>query len=198
MISSRLLAMFPKAFLLALVVFSSPVKADIMTGSTVFNFSPNPSVGLNNLTVNTTSNVIDIVMSGRSDGWFAVGFGNNTMDGTYAMVIDQLGNLSEYQLGPFGSNTELIGVASTISSSITGSTRTVQIQRPFTTSGFPFDVFPSTPGSYPLAAATGPGAFGYHLNRSGGSVLLSSVPEPSSVLLVIASAGAFFFNRRRR
>ncbi len=186
-----------KVLLLTTVVLVSPLKADILTGSTTFNFSPNPSVALN-LTVDTTSNVIDIVMSGRNDGWFAVGFGNTDMDGTYAMVIDQLGGLSEYQLGPFGANTLLSGVGSVISSNVVGSTRTVQIQRPYTTSGPPYDVFPTLGGSYPLAGATGAGAFGYHLNRSGGSVFLTAVPEPSSGLLVLASVGACFLKRRRR
>jgi PEP-CTERM motif len=197
MVRSTFRSILSKALLLTTVVLSAPVSADILTGSTVFNFSPNPSVSLN-LTVNTTSNVIDIIMSGRNDGWFAVGFGNTDMDGTYAMVIDQLGALTEYQLGNFGMNTELSGVGSVVNSNVVGSTRTVQIQRPYTTSGAPYDVFPSLGGSYPLAGATGAGAFGYHLNRGPGSVFLTSVPEPSSALLVLASVGACFLKRRRR
>jgi hypothetical protein len=199
MIHSYLRAIFSKALLLALIAFSSPVNADILTGSSVFNFSPNPSVGLNALTVNTNSNMIDIVMSGRNDGWFAVGFGNTEMDGTYAIVIDEAGGITEYQLSQFGQNNVVLQpTISQISNSVLASTRTVHLQRPTTTSGPPYDVFPVTAGSYPLVSATGAGAFGYHLNRAPGSVFLSSVPEPTSMLLVLASVGACLLNRRRR
>ncbi len=127
-------------------------------------------------------------MSGRNDGWFAVGFGNTDMDGTYAMVIDQLGGLSEYQLGPFGANTLLSGVGSVISFECCGIDSNSSNPASIHYVGPPYDVFPTLGGSYPLAGATGAGLFGYHLNRSGGSVFLTAVPEPSSALLVLASS----------
>ncbi len=185
--------------LLITVVFVSTIRADILTGTTVFSFAPNPSVGLN-LSVDTSTDLADIVLSGRSDGWFSVGFGRTDMDGTYAIVIDQFGLPSEYRLGNFGTNTLLTSTVSTISSSIDSGTRTVRLQRSRDLGvAFPDHfVFPTMPGEILLAGATGPGAFGYHLNRDGGAVTLSAIPEPSAVWLVSAIGGVAFLRLRSR
>jgi hypothetical protein len=187
---------------IAVMAFAMPAftaKAELLTGNTLFNFAPNPSVSLDLLLVNTTSNLVDIYMSGRNDGWFAIGFGNNTMDDTYAIIIDQAGASSEYKLGPFGANTLIASTVSLVSSNVVGSTRTVHLQRSRDLGvGFPDHyVYPTTPGTVLLAGATGPGAFGYHLSRNGGSVQLSAIPEPASTSLILAGGMIALVSRRR-
>ncbi len=184
---------------LLLTIPAFTAKADLLTGNTLFNFAPNPSVALNLLNVDTTSNMVDIVMSGRNDGWFAIGFGNNVMDGTYAIVINQTGASSEYMLGNFGANTLLASSVSIVSSNVVGSTRTIHLQRGREGIGAEYYNFPTVPGTILLAGATGPGAFGFHQNRSGGSVTLSAIPEPASASLIVAGGLiALGFRRRNR
>ncbi len=189
----------------AILLFSVPVasaKADLLTGNTLFDFAPNPSVALN-LSVDTSLNLVDVYMSGRNDGWFAIGFGNNTMDDTYAIIIDQAGASSEYKLGIFGSNTLLATTVSIVSTNVVGSTRTVHLQRSRDLGlSFPDHyAYPTVPGGVLLAGATGPGPFGYHQNRSGGSVTLSvsAIPEPASAsLMFVGVLGALVRQRRPR
>ena len=191
--------LFQSIAIISLTIPAFTAKAELLTGNTLFNFAPNPSVALNLLAVNTTSNMVDIIMSGRNDGWFAIGFGNNTMDDTYAIIIDQTGASSEYKLGIFGSNTLIASTVSLVSSNVAGSTRTVHLQRGRDLGiAFPDHyAYPTAPGTVLLAGATGRGAFGYHLNRAGGSVTLSAIPEPASTLLIFAGGLVALVSRRR-
>jgi len=178
---------------------SVSLRAEIITGMTIFDFTPDPSVGLN-LSVNTSSNLVDIFMSGRNDGWFAVGFGRRDMDRTYAIVVDQAGMPSEYRLANFGfGNALLANNLSLISNSVNGTIRSVHLQRPRDLGSSLPDhfVFPSLPGDIDLAGASSSGAFGFHANRDGGSITLSAVPEPGSTSLVVACAVVVFGLRRR-
>ena len=182
------------------VSLKAGVVTEILTGEAFFNFAPNPSVGLD-LSINLSSNVVDIFMSGRDDGWFGIGFGNDNMDDTYAIVITQTGAPSEYRLGTFGVNTPIDSTVSVIGSSVVDSIRTIHLQRAADLGvAFPQHfAFPTTPGFLALAGATGPGGFNFHQNRGGNVITLSAsaVPEPGSVSLVIACASGFYIVRRR-
>jgi len=182
-----------------------PLRADlILTGTTLFDFGPQfgpQSIGLD-LSVNPSSNVVDIFMSGRSDGWFAVGFDSTNMINTYAIIITQTGAPVEYLLQEFGvGNAVIAPTVSVIGSSVVGSKRTVHLRRDLDLGGgFPQHyVFPTEPGFVALAGATGPGAFNQHDHRRSGDITLfaTAVPEPSSTLLVVVCAVGLFGLHRR-
>jgi len=143
-------------------------------------------------------------MSGRTDGWFAIGFGNDNMINTYAIVITETGAPLEYILQVFGvGNAVITPTVSVIGSSVVGSTRTVHLQRSLDLGPNPdflqHYVFPTDPGFVALAGATGPGAFIQHDHRDGGGIILfaTAVPEPSSTLLLVACAVGLFGLRCR-
>jgi len=172
----------------------------ILSGATNFDFGLQ-SIGIN-LSLNPSSNVVDIFMSGRTDGWFAIGFDNTNMIDTYAIVITQTGAPVEYRLQEFGIDNLLIApTVSVIGSNVVGSTRTVHLRRELDLgSSFPQHyAFPTTPDFVALAGATGPGTFEFHDHRGGGGITLfaTAVPEPSSTLLLVVCAVGLFGLRRR-
>ncbi len=173
--------LFVITLLVSLQVNLRTLHADLIVGSTIFDFSPNPSVSLG-LSINTDSNTADIFMSGRSDGWFAIGFGSTTMANTYAIVVENTGNVDEYQLQQFGfGNILLTDQITVVSNEVTGMDRTVHLQRALDVGQPGYYVFPTIASTVNLAGASGPGPFGYHLSRSAGSITLTAVPEPSSL-----------------
>lgn len=45
------------------------------------------------------NDTIHIEIHGPADRWFGIGIGNETMDGTYAFIVSDDGNLTERRLG---------------------------------------------------------------------------------------------------
>ncbi|ETO03259.1 hypothetical protein RFI_34151 [Reticulomyxa filosa] len=61
--------------------------------------------------------------------WYGIGFGNNIMNGTYAIVIDGYGNVTERQLSNHNEGELLDVTVSIVSNDIINGVRTVQLNR---------------------------------------------------------------------
>lgn len=59
------------------------------------------------LTMGEAANQVTIVLSGPSGVWFGAGFNANSMSGTYAVVVDGQGKVSEHKLGQHAPGTVL-------------------------------------------------------------------------------------------
>ena len=51
--------------------------------------------------IDLNNNLVYLRLIGPPGGWFAFGFGNNMMPGTYAIIIDENGNPFQYILGQY-------------------------------------------------------------------------------------------------
>ena len=78
------------------------------------------------VTLNTSTDSVDVEISGPASGYFAVGFGGTGMNGTYIMLVNSNGTVKERKLGQW--NGGLTFCLSIFYSAITSSgTRTAYI-----------------------------------------------------------------------
>ena len=129
------------------------------------------------VSINRASAVATLTLSCAANGsWFGVGLNASTMDGTFALVVDGSGALTEHQLGMHAAGAVLPASAKVTSSAVIAGRRTVVAQLPLT--GPNFDFAGLAAGSLPLIAAAGAGpTFAYHKLRTTGEVVLGHVGD---------------------
>lgn len=158
------------AGLLVLPVFST---AQILQGTTTVSSANNMTI---TVTVNTNTNTVDLTMSGNSTKYFAYGFGGSMMNGTYAIITDGSGNISERNLGNQQGGTLLTSSLTSSSTSTSGTVRTTTVTRPRTGSNANYFTFPNQAGNISLIWAKGSsGTFGGHSTRGFSSVSLTDI-----------------------
>ena len=93
------------------------------------------------VTLNATSKLATISLTGPSDVWFGVGFGAQAMaDRPWTIVVDGNGNVSERHLGGESPNSHIAGdplqpSVTVVGSSVASTLRTVVLTRPFQGAG---------------------------------------------------------------
>ena len=127
------------------------------------------------LEIDGAKSAATLTLSAPSNGsWFGVGLNSSTMQGTYALVVDGAGKLTEHQLGMHAAGTVLAPSAKVVSSAVTKGSRVIVVQVPV--AGGHFDFGAVAPGSLPLIAAVGSGpTFAYHKLRSPGAAAVGTV-----------------------
>ena len=96
------------------------------------------------VTIDTTTNIVDIVLVGPSDRWFGVGWGTDAMSGAYAFVISSF--VSEYKITKGNGGSALDPQMITILSDTSDSgKRTVMLQRARVGLDTDYYTFPTTP-----------------------------------------------------
>lgn len=106
-----------------------------------------------------------ITMSGPSNVWFAYGFGGSSMSGTYCMVTDGSGNVTERKLGNHNQGTSLASSLTSSHTSVAGGVRTTVVKRSLTGMNSNYFTFPSGGTSFSIIWAYG---FGTNLSSHAG------------------------------
>lgn len=126
---------------------------------------------------------IQLGLSCESNGaWFGVGLNQTEMDGTYAVVVDGTGAVSEHSLGMHAAGTQLPSTITVVSNKLVDAVRTVVLRLPTgagAAAGAP-DWSKVQPGSFPIITAVGSTpTLSYHKFHAAGTVVLGSVGHPS-------------------
>ncbi len=119
------------------------------------------------ITMNTTTDSLEMEFSGPSSGYFSVGFGSTGMNGTYILLVNSNGTMAERKLGQYNGGSVL--TSSIAYSAVTaGTTRTAYIERSLIGASTNHYTFPVSGGSIPLIWAKGGTSFGNHGNANRG------------------------------
>lgn len=136
--------------------------AQIFTGSTSLGSSMTLDI-----TMNTTTDSLEMEFSGPSSGYFSVGFGSTGMNGTYIVLVNSNGTMAERKLGQYNGGSVL--TSSIAYSAVTaGTIRTAYIERSRIGASTNHYTFPVSGGSIPLIWAKGGTSFGNHGNANRG------------------------------
>ncbi|MEY5042276.1 MAG: hypothetical protein RLZZ414_1840 [Bacteroidota bacterium] len=137
------------------------------------------------VTLNDETNKAKIELTGPSNSWFSIGFGNRSMNNTYAIFANETlgGNVSERILGNRTYGNAISSITSLESYTTSGATATYIIERPLlaTNGGFNFN---AQAGSIDIILAIGPNqtAGAYHGgSRTGTSINLVEVIPTSDI-----------------
>jgi hypothetical protein len=137
-------------------------QAQIYSGTT----SLGSSITLD-ITMNTTTDSLEMEFSGPSSGYFSVGFGSTGMNGTYILLVNSNGTMAERKLGQYNGGSVL--TSSIAYSAVTaGTSRTAYIERSRIGASTNHYTFPVSGGSIPLIWAKGGTSFGNHGNANRG------------------------------
>ena len=120
-----------------------------------------------NVTMNTTTDSLEMEFSGPSSGYFSVGFGSTGMNGTYILLVNSNGTMAERKLGQYNGGSVL--TSSIAYSTVTvGTTRTAYIEGSRIGATANHYTFSANGGSIPLIWAKGGSNFGNHGNSNRG------------------------------
>ena len=154
-------------------------QAQIYSGTTSLGSSMTLSV-----TMNTTTDSLEMEISGPSSGYFSVGFGSTGMNGTYILLVNANGTMAERKLGQYNGGSVLTS-SITYNTVTNGTTRTAYIEGSRIGATANHYTFPANGGSIPLIWAIGGTSFGNHgnANRGIGSInLVNQCNIPTTTL----------------
>ena len=144
------------------ILLSFTGQAQIYSGTTSLGSSMTLDI-----TMNTTTDSLEMEFSGPSSGYFSVGFGSTGMNGTYILLVNSNGTMAERKLGQYNGGSVL--TSSIAYSAVTaGTTRTAYIERSRIGASANHYTFPANGGSIPLIWAKGGSRFGNHGNANRG------------------------------
>ena len=144
------------------ILLSFTGQAQIYSGTTSLGSSMTLDI-----TMNTTTDSLEMEFSGPSSGYFSVGFGSTGMNGTYILLVNSNGTMAERKLGQYNGGSVL--TSSIAYSAVTaGTTRAAYIERSRIGASANHYTFPANGGSIPLIWAKGGTSFGNHGNANRG------------------------------
>ena len=144
------------------ILLSFTGQAQIYSGTTSLGSSMTLDI-----TMNTTTDSLEMEFSGPSSGYFSVGFGSTGMNGTYILLVNSNGTMAERKLGQYNGGSVLTS-SITYSAVTAGTTRTAYIERSRIGASVNHYTFPVSGGSIPLIWAKGGTTFGNHGNANRG------------------------------
>ena len=144
------------------ILLSFTGQAQIYSGTTSLGSSMTLDI-----TLNTTTDSLEMEFSGPSSGYFSVGFGSTGMNGTYIVLVNSNGTMAERKLGQYNGGSVLTS-SITYSAVTAGTTRTAYIERSRIGASVNHYTFPVSGGSIPLIWAKGGTTFGNHGNANRG------------------------------
>lgn len=171
--NKRLLKEYRKSLLTAGLMLSAVAgNAQSFVGNKVLFAAQDVSV---DITTHSVGDSMKIVITGPSTVWHAVGFGGNAMNGTYCIVVDGQGNVSERKLGNHNGGTQLSSSITSSNTSVAAGTRTTVVKRPLSGASGNHFTFPGNGSSVSVIWAYGTGSsLNSHINR--GASLLTFGP----------------------
>jgi len=152
-------------------------------GTQTYTHAKTGSAPLVNVTISLhpQAQTATITMSGPASVWFGTGFGSSNMKGTYAIVVDGSGKVTERTLGDHTAGALLPPSVSLRSSKVAGASRVVVLRRPMRAAdprGFSFSANSSV---LPLIDAVGSTKqFAHHKAKTAASAVLLPVDAPSA------------------
>ena len=144
------------------ILLSFTGQAQIYSGTTSLGSSMTLDI-----TMNTTTDSLEMEFSGPSSGYFSVGFGSTGMNGTYILLVNSNGTMAERKLGQYNGGSVLTSSIA-YSAVNAGTTRTAYIERSLIGASTNHYTFPVSGGSIPLIWAKGGTSFGNHGNANRG------------------------------
>lgn len=136
-----------------------------------------------------------ITLAGPSAVWFGVGFGASNMDGTYAIIVDGTGRVTERKLGKHLAGTQLKASVKVTNSSVEDGLRTLVLSRQLKGGSADYYSFSvaSQDAVVNLISAIGSGPkFSYHKSKALSSLALLPVGGESSGACVCPQAPKAF------
>lgn len=170
----------------ALIALVNSAAGQSFVGNTTVNAAQNMSIEVATYPVGDS---VVITMNGPSNVWFAYGFGGTSMSGTYCMVNDGSGNVTERKLGNHAQGTALISSLTSSNTSVAGGVRTTVVKRSLTGMNANYFTFPSSGTSFSIIWAYGFGAnLSSHAGR-GASLLNLTLNCNNAIDVSVTQAG---------
>ena len=163
------------------------------------NLKPSEDLTID-LTVNGDTDLVNIVLTGPDTNYFAVGFGNTVMNGTYGIIVDSLTGVLEQKLGNHSAGIQLTDEVNVMSNTTNSGVRTVHLERARAIGDADYYTFAAAAGTIDLIWTTSEDAWpAFHGSNNFGidAITLSLVPEPIT-LGVLAMGCVTGLLRRRR
>lgn len=155
----------------ALVALVNSAAGQSFVGNTTVSAAQNMSIEVATYPVGDS---VVITMNGPSNVWFAYGFGGSSMSGTYCMVNDGSGNVTERKLGNHAQGTALTSSLLSSSTSVAGGVRTTIVKRTLTGMNSDYFTFPASSTGFSIIWAYGFGAnLSSHAGRGASMVNLT-------------------------
>ena len=161
------------------VLASQNLQADVVGGFMPLNATWDMHLGV---LVDKTTDTVHIQLSGPANRWFAVGFNNSNMSGTYTIVAEATGanNIVERKMVGNGNPGSVITSGLAVQSdTVTNNVRTVYLTRPRIGATAGHYTFADTADTIPIIYARGTGTtFSNHTgsNRDGSKSLTKETP----------------------
>jgi len=119
------------------------------------------------IAIDPAASTVKLTLSGPASVWFAVGYGGVVMKGTYAVVVDGSGHVTERALGDHTSGDELASSVTVASSSMTDGIRTIVLTRSVLGASPSHFSFNTSDASVALITAVGSGpTLAYHREKT--------------------------------
>jgi hypothetical protein len=83
-------------------LLSQTISAQVLQGTTTVSGANNMTI---TVTVNTSTDVVDITCTGPSSQWYGYGFGGASMTNRYTLIVEGSGSITERKLGNHTSGT---------------------------------------------------------------------------------------------
>jgi hypothetical protein len=149
--------------------------------------------------LNDATQQATISITGPDNKWFGVGFGNDVMQDTYA-ILAQDGFVEERKMESFGAGVALAPSFSLLSDSTSGGLRTLELTRPLAGATPDHYTFLAAEAAIPIIAAHGRDLlFEYHEDRAPSTLSFSrAVPVPGALPLCLVTLGALAPRRATR
>ena len=133
---------------------------------------------------------VRITMTGPNVGWYAVGFGGNSMATTASAIVIENGAAPyEKVLGSQGRGTDPPAVLTVVSDTVTGTNRVVVVTRPIA-GGSGTYTFPTVAGGIGVIWASGAAAYNYHMTTRGAAAFMFVSTDPTAA--TTGSSGQVF------
>ena len=122
-------------------------------------------------------------VQGPADVWFGAGFGNPTMKGTYAIVVDgAAGDVTERSLGDHDPGQQLAPSVTVLNNTVVNGIRTVVVTRTLAGASAQHYTFAAGAQGVAMVAAVGSSpTFAYHKARGSTTLMLVQVGSPMCI-----------------
>lgn len=177
-------------FLILSFLFSLSAKSQILVGSKVVNASSNMEISIR---VDVAQNQVSIDFTGPDGVYFAYGFGNSRMSGTYTL-LSQGANISERKLGNHNAGSALVSSLNSNAYSVNAGVGTASITRAREGQNADYFTFPDSPSSITVIWARGnSNSFNYHAQRGATTIsLLEEIPcEKTSSEIEVSACDSY-------
>ncbi len=186
LIITSIMKMKANIYLIACVaaLLCQSLRAEVFGGFMELNASWNMHLGV---LVDQSTDTVHIQLSGPDSRWFAVGFNRNFMSGTYAIIVDGNGTVTERVLGAHTAGTLLPGSVTVQSMTVANGKRTVYLTRPRVGANPSYYTFADAADTIDLIYAQGTGIFlSYHgdSNKNNQKDLSKTVLDKPEIAIV--------------